>query len=132
MSGLRLFATDSEDLSVLSTLIQDAIMAAGDARYDAGRREVAMLMSRFRWEADGAPTRVRSCLLARGVLGAARARWPQDGTPLVVLAVTGEEGRVRIDFAGGAAVRLRTECLDLTLEDLGEPWAVRHRPAHRA
>jgi hypothetical protein len=34
-------------------------------------------------------------------------------------------------FAGGAAVRLEVECVDAQMQDIGQPYPVRHAPKHK-
>jgi len=49
---------------------------------------------------------------------------------LNVLAVTGGPDHVQLEFAGGGTIRLQVDGLQCLLEDLGEPWPTRWRPAH--
>ena len=48
--ALRLLAEDAEDLSVISALVQDAVLPANEMRWQKGRRRFACLVNRFRWE----------------------------------------------------------------------------------
>ena len=47
---LRLKALDIEDLTVLSSLAQDAVFPASEMRWDRKARRFALLINRFRWE----------------------------------------------------------------------------------
>ena len=66
---VNLVARDGDDLAVISALIQDAVLSAGDLRYQKSRRRFALLINRFRWEdaAGHAPERVRSLLVLEDV-----------------------------------------------------------------
>lgn len=140
---LRLMALDSEDVPVISALVQDAVVRPSEVALDARQRRFVLLMNRFCWEAaDEEPKRVRTALRIEGVLKAARKGWPataatDQDTVLALLAITvtpGEEGAatVDLDFAGPAAVRLDVECVEIVLEDLTDPWPARAKPVHEA
>ena len=47
---LRLVAQDAEDLRIISTLVQDAVLSARALKFDPRRRRFALLLNRFRWE----------------------------------------------------------------------------------
>ena len=62
---INLVAHDEDDLAVVSALVQDAVLTAGDLRYQKSKRRFALLINRFRWE-DGTarkPERVRTLLV---------------------------------------------------------------------
>ena len=48
--ALRLKAMDGEDLTVLSSLAQDAVFPASEMKWDRKARRFAILINRFRWE----------------------------------------------------------------------------------
>ena len=56
---LRLMAQDAEGLSVLSTLLQDAVFPITEMTYAPKRRRFALLLNRFRWEDREAAERAR-------------------------------------------------------------------------
>lgn len=138
---LRLLARDSDDVPVISALVQDAVVRPSEVTLDPKQRRFVLLMNRFRWEeAEQEPRRVRTALRIEGVMKAARKGWPASADQeavLELLAVTvtpGEEGAATIDldFAGPAAVRLEVECVEIALEDLTDPWPARATPVHKA
>ena len=49
---LRLKALDADDLTVISSLTQDAIFPATEMKWDRKARRFALLLNRFRWEDD--------------------------------------------------------------------------------
>jgi hypothetical protein len=57
---------------------------------------------------------------------------PRDGERLLVLLAVRRDGdhALRIDFAGGAGVRLEVGRILCHLEDIGEPWPTRQAPRH--
>lgn len=127
---LTLLASESADLPVLSALMQDAIVRAGDVGWDARARRLVLLASRYRWEA-AEKTRVRTALRLDSILKVQRLNWPRDAdTPLAMLAVSADGDYITIAFAGGISLRAEVECIDALLEDMSPAWAVQYRPQH--
>src|SRR5262245_48376774 len=66
MDPLKLVALDRDDIEVVSTHLQDAVVTAADIRWRPGERRVVVGLNRFDWEdADGgaaAPRRRRAVL----------------------------------------------------------------------
>lgn len=127
---LTLFANSAADLPVLSVLMQDAIIRAGDVAWDRRGRRLVLLASRYRWEAADA-SRVRAALRIETALKVERRGWPSDpDTTLALLSVTAIDDRITLVFSENVSLRAEVECLDAVLEDLSAPWPVRHRPYH--
>ena len=127
---LTLLANAPADLPVLSALMQDAIIRAGDIGWTGRQRRLVLLASRYRWESPQM-TRVRTALRFETVLRVQRQNWPADPeTILALLAVTAAGDRLTIAFAGGAWLRAEVESIDAVLEDMSSSWTVQHRPAH--
>lgn len=141
---LRLNAETDEDLSVISSLIQDAVCKMGRVTWMAKRRRFSMLLYRFRWEdADRAEAakrdyeRVASALTIDDVL-AVRSRGvdskdaDQVFNTLNVVFEPGEDGAgvLRVACAGDAMFEFDVECLNAALSDLTQPWAASSKPQH--
>lgn len=139
---LRLIAFDADDLETVSALVQDACVRVGDMAWLPEERRFALVLSRFDWEASvgaGQKSRSRAALHFDRVRDVRQQNVPQTRpeTVLNLLAVSFEPGAapsgfVRLDFSGGAAIRLDVECVEAALRDLGPRWAARFRPGHRA
>jgi hypothetical protein len=135
---LRLLAEDADDLTVISTTLQDAVCKIGDIQFEPGARRLTLAMNRYRWEAgERMAERVRCGLQLGGVLGVQERRLRQDARKAVLelLAITFEPqeapgGWVVFSFAGGGDLRARVECLDIALADVSEPWPASQRPSH--
>ncbi|MEL6586182.1 MAG: DUF2948 family protein [Pseudomonadota bacterium] len=128
---LRLWATDAEDLKVVSALCQDAIFPASEMRWLRRDRRLALLVNRFRWEhGRRQPERVQSLLTVSDVM-AVRGQGVAPGdaeTILSLLSVTWvpEEdglGKLTLTLAGDGAIEAKCECLDVTLRDVTKPYA---------
>ena len=138
--GLRLLAEDEEDLKVVSTHLQDAVLRVGDLAYFPKQRRFAAIVNRYCWEgcADGERgTRVRAGLHFDGVLKVKTTKLRRDdpGAVLELLAINflpGGDGGGVIDLllAGGGRIRLDVECIDAQLRDMTEPRPAVARPAH--
>jgi hypothetical protein len=143
---LALLAVDEADLSVMSSLVQDAVLTVNDMRFVAKRREFAVLLNRFRWEDRAAAERagrsyerVRAVLMFRDVQ-AVRSQGINQGDAETVLSllsvgfVPGEDGtgKVVLTLAGDGAVELDVETLDATLRDVTRPYLApsRKMPGH--
>lgn len=128
---LRLWATDAEDLQIVSALCQDAVLPASEMRWQARERRLALLLNRFRWERGGArPERVQTVLSVQEV-EAVRGQGVAPGDGEVVLSLLSidwipgadAEGALRLTFAGDGVVEARCACLDLMLRDVTTPYA---------
>ena len=136
---LRLMAVDREDLEVLSTSMQDAIVRVADMTFVPAKRRFALLGCRFDWlaAAEGHAERARTGLHFDYVTRATRSGFDQQSgdTVLNLLSITFEEtqapgGTVELVFSANAAIRLEVECIDAQLRDLGERWRARATPGH--
>lgn len=140
---LRLTAGDADDLKAISALVQDAVLTVADMAWLKKARRFALVLNRYRWEADGqgrnakTGTRVRAGLHVENVLKVEAKGIAQDAkeTILSLLAVTFDGdadggGTLTLNFSAGKAIRLTVEALDVTLDDLTEAWAAKGRPGH--
>ena len=133
---LHLVAQDAEDLKVISTLVQDAVLPVTELAFDLRRRRFALLLNRFRWEdraeADraGRPyERVRSVLVVEDVRKVQTMGFDRADKDLVLSLLSmdfadGEDGtgRLTLTLAGDGAIALDVEALDLRLEDVTRPY----------
>jgi Protein of unknown function (DUF2948) len=143
MSPLKLIALDEDDLEVVSSHLQDAVMRVGDMAYVPSQRRFAAVLNRFDWSraaqigADGGYQRRRSALRFDRVLAAQLKGLKPRATDKVLslLAVQFEasdfpSGYVTLTFSGDASIRLHVECIEAELKDLGPVWRARVRPHH--
>jgi hypothetical protein len=140
---LKLIALDEEDLEVVSSHLQDAVVRVGEMAYVPSRKRFAAVVNRFNWEkalAGGeaqANERRRTALRFDRVLGAQLKQLKPSATDRVLslLAVRFEPkdhpgGFITLTFSGGASIRLEVECIEAELTDLGPAWRTRSRPQH--
>jgi hypothetical protein len=141
MDELKLVALDKDDIEVISTHLQDALVKVADILWQPHDKRLVLALNRFDWEAasETAPQlrRCRSALRFERVLACKCRNVDQsnkDGV-LNLLAVEFAEqsapgGVVTLTFSGGAALRLEVECLEAELADLGPTWAAALCPNH--
>ena len=141
MTGLTLAAEDAADLEVISARLQDAVAQMKDLVYLPKKRRFAAVFNRFQWEKDErkGDLRVQSGLHFDGVLSV-KSQKLKRGAPEAVVSLLaikftpkGAEdpgGTVELVFAGGGALKLEVEVIDVGLTDISREWAARGRPAH--
>lgn len=134
---LRLKALDADDIPILSALLQDAVLPSSEMSWMPGRRRLAALVNRFRWEDHArAKTQKRpyervQCLLQ--IDNALRVRSngidPNDKDLVFALlsidfaAGPDGAGMLNLTFAGDGTVAVEVECIDVTLRDVSRPYA---------
>jgi hypothetical protein len=130
---LRLRAEDTDDLQIISTLIQDAVFPASEIKWQASHHRLALLINRFRWEdqpkGKRAFERVQS-VLAFDDISSVSSQGVNRGDPDTILSVlaiawdAGEDGtgRMEITLAGDGAIALNAECINVTLQDVTQNY----------
>lgn len=140
---LKLRAADLDDLSILSSLVQDAILPVIDMAYLAHDRQFVLVANRFRWEAEGESRTRRGERILSGVSIATVRRCQLRGLDLkqrdLLLALLHIQAepiddafRMTLIFAENRAIRLEVDRIDMVLADQGEPWPTPARPSHDA
>ena len=132
---LRLIAQEMRDLEVLAALVQDAVFPTTEMTYAKRQHRFALLLNRFRWEDSPAAKRkgrpferVRSLLVFDTVLGVRSQnidRGDQDAVlSLLSVGFSPKEqgGMVEIVLAGGGAISLQVEALEVMLTDVSRPY----------
>lgn len=133
---LRLLAEDAEDLTVISTLVQDAVLPANEMRWEKGRRRFSCLINRFRWEDKAVAERqgrgverVQALLVIDDVMKVGQQGLDaRDAATVLSLLSLGFEpgedgtGRLVMTFAGDGAVALDVEAINVVLQDVTRPY----------
>lgn len=141
MDQLKLIAVDCEDLEVVATHLQDALVKIGDIHWRPWEKRLVMGLNRFDWEmaAGGDPhfMRRRTALRFERV-NACKCRNMSANDRQAVLNLLNIEfdendapgGSILLVFSGGAELKLDVECLEAELADLGPVWDTTCCPAH--
>jgi len=143
MNPLKLIALDEEDLEVVSSHLQDAVLRVDDLVYMPAHKRFVGIVNRFDWpkaltgSGAGSYRRKRSALRFDRVLGARlkNLKPSTGGKVLSLLAIRFEagdppSGHVTLTFSGDASIRLQVECIEAELRDLGPAWRTRSKPRH--
>jgi len=143
MTSLKLLALDTEDLSVVSTHMQDSVFRVADIDYTPRAKQFSLEVNRFAWEqaAEGAKTfeRRRALLLFKRVnavrsVGFDRAKADEVLSLLAIRFVPngeGPDGTLEPTLSGKATIVLDVECIEAQLADTGGAWETAHMPAHK-
>lgn len=140
---LALRAEDGQDLAVIATLLQDAVLPVTEIRYAPRQRQFALLLNRFRWEdANDARTeqrefeRVQSLLVISDVTRVQSEGIDRKDPDMILSLLTigwhGNEdgsGRLFLEFAGDGTIAADVECIAMDLRDVTRPYAA---PSGRA
>ena len=134
-SALYLGAVTPEDLEVISSILQDGIFFVKDLAWLKKKRQVAVLINRFRWENKSAytmnktnPERVRSLLIVDNVLNVSSKGIDSSdrNAPLNLLKLDLNQSKNSIfltlllsDFG---AIRCEVEALELSIKDVTRPY----------
>ena len=133
---LRLKALDSDDLKIIATLVQDAVFPANEMQWDRGRRRLALLLNRFRWEDKPAAERrgraferVQSVIAIEDVENVlSQGVTPGDADMILSLLTLDFEpgddgsGDILLTFSGDGAIRVSVEALEVSLKDVTRPY----------
>jgi len=142
MNPLKLIALDEEDLAVVSSLLQDAVIRVADMTYVPGQKRFAAVLNRFDWEKavreDNKDYRRRRTALRFDRVFGAKMKNVKPGAServLSLLAIRFEPaeapgGYVTLTFSGDASIQLQVECIEAELRDLGPEWRTRSKPEH--
>ena len=139
---LKFVALDGEDLEVVSTHLQDAVVNASEVLWRPQEHRLVIALNRFDWESavqPGKPEyRRRRAALRFERVQSCKSRGLEPQSQNAVLNLLSVEfsptdapaGLVMLTFSGGAAIRLEVECLEAELADLGPTWTTATCPAH--
>ena len=143
MTTLKLLALDEEDLQIVSSQLQDAVVRVGDMTYLPSQKRFAAVLNRFDWQRAGAGDdgeryrRLQTALRFDRVLGARHKDLaPEDkNRVLSLLAISFEageapSGKIVLYFSGDVTVQLDVECIEAEMRDLGPAWRTQHKPEH--
>lgn len=133
---LNLGAQDSDDLSVVSSLIQDAVLGVGDIKWNRSERQLVVLLKRFRWEdvelakqQGRDPERVQSLLILHNATQVSSQGIDRSSDDIVLSLLAMEfsglsdgVGDLILTFSGDGALKVQVDGLDVTLRDVTRPY----------
>jgi hypothetical protein len=142
MDQVKFVALDRDDLEVVSTHLQDALVKVADVIWRPQEKRLVVGLSRFDWlSAEGTRPELRRCRSALRFerVNCCKCRQVNPAGKDAVLNLLAVEfaetdapaGVVTLIFSGGGMLRLEVECLEAELADLGPSWPAAERPVHR-
>ncbi|HEY6996117.1 MAG TPA: DUF2948 family protein [Xanthobacteraceae bacterium] len=142
MEPVKFVALDRDDLEVVSTHLQDALVKVADIMWRPREKRVVVALDRFDWPSAECCTKpeLRRCRAALRFerVNCCKCRNVDPAGKEAVLNLLAVEfsetdapaGVVSLIFSGGAVLRLEVECLEAELADLGPSWPAAARPVH--
>ena len=141
MDQVKFVALDRDDLEVVSTHLQDALVKVADVLWRPQEKRLVIALNRFDWlAAEGTKPELRRCRSAlrfeRVTCCKCKSVNPHGKDAVLnLLAVEFDEtdapgGVVTLTFSGGGVLRLEVECLEAELADIGPSWPCDCRPVH--
>ena len=144
MDSLKLLALDADDLSVVSTHLQDAVFKTEGLSWDARRHVFSVVVNRFVWEkavGRGRTFERRRAVVAFKRVNAVRSIGIDRKDSEAVFSLLalrfepkgeGPDGTLELLMSGDASIALDVECLEVQLADTGGAWETSLRPRHPA
>lgn len=134
-AAVKLRARDTEDLAVISAMVQDGLALIGDIGFLPGELGFVMVVNRYCWEGDsrerihaGLRFDAVRAVRYRGIDRNDRSRF----LSFLDISYEGDatKGAVAMRFAGGGAIQLSVDGLNCILADFGEGWPTLWTPRH--
>ena len=133
---LKLIAQDEEQLTIISSLVQDSIIKSNEMGYDKKTKRFALLMNRYRHEEEN-PSRIRTAIhfdYVDSVKSVGIDKETNDDI-LVLLAIRFEakskpSGSIFLEFSNNKSITFDVESIEAFLTDMGEPWKIPNKPVH--
>ena len=141
--NLKLLGKNQEDLKVISAYLQDSVLIVKDIVFLKQNRTFVMIVNRFMWEdvekgVFRQNKRIRCAVKFEEVIKVESKNINQKNKniPLECLAIKyssifDESYKIKIFFAGDSIITITAEVIEVSLNDLGKPWDVKHIPMHR-
>jgi hypothetical protein len=141
MEPVKFVALDRDDLEVVSTHLQDALVKVADIMWRPQEKRLIVSLNRFDWlAAEATRPELRRCQSALRFerVNSCKCRSVNPAGKDAVLNLLAVEyaetdppgGVVTLMFSGGGVLRLEVECLEAELVDLGPSWPAAQRPVH--
>jgi len=142
VKNLKLLATSDEDLRVVAAHLQDAIVSTQDIASLKKSRIFLIQLNRFMWEdvekgVFRKNKRIRTILKVENVISVLSKRINKKKEKNFLDFLTIESNlladksyEIQLIFSGDAVIKIKTEVIDVTLDDQGYPWESKTQPKH--
>ena len=142
VKNLKLLAISEEDLKVIAAHLQDAIVSIQDIANLKKNRIFLIQLNRFMWEdiekgVFRKNKRISTILKFDNVISvlSKNVNSKVDKKFLDFLTIesnllSDKSYEIKLIFSGDAAIKIKTEVIDVTLDDQGSPWESKTQPKH--
>ena len=142
VTNLKLLATSDEDLRVVAAHLQDAIVSIQDIVSLKKNRIFLIQLNRFMWEdiekgVFRKNKRIRTVLKFDNVMSvfSKNINIKNDKNFLDFLTIESillpdKSYEIKLIFSGDAVIKIKTEVIDVTLDDQGSSWESKTQPKH--
>ena len=129
---LKLKAKDSEDVQVISAVLQDSIAPVSDMLFEAEAKKFIMVVHRLKRDEDGARERICCAFNIHGVEAAQMQALDLNNPSQILdlLMVIVDNNAATFIFAGAAKIRLQLKDWSMIIEDFGASWPAQCNPCH--
>jgi hypothetical protein len=141
--NLKLIANSEDDLRVISAHLQDSIVSPLDVASLKKNRILLIQLNRFMWEdvekgVFRKNKRIRTVLKFDNVTSVSSKNISQKNNKrfLDFLAIESNEMpdksyEIDLIFSGDSILKIKTEVIEVTLDDQGSPWNSKAKPKHK-
>ena len=141
VTNLKLLATSIQDLRVVAAHLQDAIVSKEDIVSLKKNRIFLIQLNRFMWEdvekgIFRKNKRIRTVLKFDNVISVlsrninTKKKNFLDFLTIESNLLTDKSYEIKLIFSGDSVIKIKTEVIDVTLDDQGSPWESKTQPKH--
>ena len=142
VTNLKLLAVSDEDLRVVAAHLQDAIVSVQDIASLKKNRIFLIQLNRFMWEdvekgVFRKNKRIRTVLKFDNVISVLskninikKNKFFLDFLTIESSLLPDKSYEIKLIFSGDAVIKIKTEVIDVTLDDQGSPWESKTKPKH--
>ena len=132
---MNLKAIDTDELKIISTILQDGLIEVNDIKYLPSIRSFFLMITRFMWEekiVNKVDQRIKAVLSFEDVLSVYSKNIDQLNKNKTLELVTfnyypnnSKNIEIELLFKNDAIIKLETEIIKCKLQDQGKPWSVK-------
>jgi len=143
VKNLKLIARTEEDLRVVSAYLQDSIASISDIANLKRNKIFLMQLNRFMWEdvekgIFRKNKRIRTVLKFDNILevhskNINRSKKDKflDFLAIESTRMPDKNYEMKIIFSGNSTIKIKSEVVEVTLDDQGEAWDTKNKPRHK-
>ena len=141
-TNLKLLATSEKDLRVIAAHLQDSIVIPKDTANLKKNRIFLIQLNRFMWEdvekgVFRKNKRIRTVLKFDNVISilsknidTKNGKRFLDFLTIECSLLPDKSYEIKLIFSGDSIIKIKTELIDVTLDDQGTPWESKTEPKH--